>query len=387
MSSDKHKKESKKIAVKAAHSEHHPDQDMIELNNDSDDHLIDQSNGHTAESDDADDEVDSDEYSDCELDELEVDTTRCVVCDKSKNIDEMAFIKIERVFDTIKQYENYCISCENVKKRCGTDDNGCHKFKPLNEFSKSTTGLFGRHTYCRVCRKTQRKLINNPRPAKGSLIYCGDCGKYLDESNFHSDIGSDNGLQQYCKESKSRMQAKRYSTLDGFLKKLWNDLKRNAKHRKIRVNITLKDIINLYKEQNGLCALTGRVMTHVSEPKKEGSNRNKHLNNISVDRIDSSKGYTVENIQLICSAENTFKQDKTMDECGLLHMSFLSNQLHNAPPEKLSSLISAMLKFDVNNDIKKCIKDDVKSCDVSNLVNDESIKKVGGKRLKPMILE
>jgi len=397
MISDKGEKELKKSAVKAIQNNHHSDQDPIELIDDPDDPLDE----HINDSDDIDDEVESDEYSDCESDDLEVDTSRCVVCDKPKNIDEMAFIEIEMVFDTVKRYENYCLSCKDVKKRCGTIDLGCHKLKSLKEFSKSTNGLFGRHTYCRVCRKTQRKLLNNPRPAKGSLIYCGDCDKYLDESNFHSDVRSDNGLQQYCKESKSRMQAKRHSTLDGFLKKLWKDLNKNAKHRKIDVSITLKDIIDLYKKQNGLCALTGRVLTHTSEPRTKGSNRNKHPDNISVDRIDSSKVYTVENIQLVCSSENTFKQDKTMEECKSLHMNVVLNRLSNVPSDKLNSLISAMLKFDVDNsvmyDIKKCVGDDAKSDNVikptdaksDNVIkptDDKPINKVGKKRLKSMIL-
>ena len=72
---------------------------------------------------------------------------------------------------------------------------------------------------------------------------------------------------------------------------------------------TLKDeeVLEIYKNQKGLCALTGREMTHIQG---EGRIRT----NISIDRIDSNRGYLKENIQLVCADVNKAKQELSISE-------------------------------------------------------------------------
>lgn len=36
--------------------------------------------------------------------------------------------------------------------------------------------------------------------------------------------------------------------------------------------------------------------------------------NVSIDRIDSDKGYTIDNVQLVCMAVNQMKSDLTNEE-------------------------------------------------------------------------
>jgi hypothetical protein len=69
--------------------------------------------------------------------------------------------------------------------------------------------------------------------------------------------------------------------------------KRGAKKRKIEFTITINDIKELWEKQKGLCAYTHIPITlH----KKE-----KHtIYSASLDRIDSSKGYHKDNIELVC---------------------------------------------------------------------------------------
>lgn len=78
-----------------------------------------------------------------------------------------------------------------------------------------------------------------------------------------------------------------------------------AKHRAIRkkipFEITLEDLENLLISQNGVCYYTG--LPFINDYSKGRS--------ISIDRIDSSKGYTKDNIRLICSLVNTMKSDRT----------------------------------------------------------------------------
>ena len=63
--------------------------------------------------------------------------------------------------------------------------------------------------------------------------------------------------------------------------------------------ITYDDLDALCDNQKGLCALTGYTLSYTTnDPLK-----------VSIDRIDSSKGYTQDNIQLVCRLANRAKSN------------------------------------------------------------------------------
>ena len=47
---------------------------------------------------------------------------------------------------------------------------------------------------------------------------------------------------------------------------------------------------------------------------KRNGKRNMNIDNISVDRIDSQKDYTIDNIQLVCQIYNYMKWDLKQDD-------------------------------------------------------------------------
>lgn len=74
-------------------------------------------------------------------------------------------------------------------------------------------------------------------------------------------------------------------------------------HKKIKDrNLTVDFLDSLYKKQNGKCAISGRDMTYIT-------GQGRVPTNISIDRIDSSKGYEEENCQLTCLQVNLMKQN------------------------------------------------------------------------------
>ena len=89
---------------------------------------------------------------------------------------------------------------------------------------------------------------------------------------------------------------KGYKNIPG---KVLSKLKRDANSRDILFEITLEDIQNQYEKQNKLCALT-------SIPIEFGVNA-------SVDRINSDKNYTVDNIQIVVNVVNIMKRDIPQD--------------------------------------------------------------------------
>lgn len=70
--------------------------------------------------------------------------------------------------------------------------------------------------------------------------------------------------------------------------------------------ITKEDLMVLWKLQDGKCAISGLDMTY-----ELGEGR--LYTNVSIDQICPSKGYTIDNIQLVCMAANQLKSDFGMD--------------------------------------------------------------------------
>jgi hypothetical protein len=82
-----------------------------------------------------------------------------------------------------------------------------------------------------------------------------------------------------------------------FMSSILNGIKQRAK-----TNLTLDQLYDLYLRQDKICALTGIKLTH-----KRGIGI--VYTNLSVDRINPKKGYTISNIQLVCRVINLMKSD------------------------------------------------------------------------------
>lgn len=78
--------------------------------------------------------------------------------------------------------------------------------------------------------------------------------------------------------------------------------------RHLSLDVTAKDLKVIYDKQNGKCALTGLSLKH-REKYKAGD-----LFTASIDRIDSSKGYTKDNIQILNIFMNLAKNNFADEE-------------------------------------------------------------------------
>lgn len=71
-----------------------------------------------------------------------------------------------------------------------------------------------------------------------------------------------------------------------------------TRRRRPDCTVTADDLMHILNDQDGLCAVTGLLMTW--------SPHSPHTN-VSLDRIDSGKGYTIDNIRLVCATVNYMK--------------------------------------------------------------------------------
>ena len=123
---------------------------------------------------------------------------------------------------------------------------------------------------------------------------------------------------QWARQNKSLVAERdkaRGRTLKGKLTSLAINCKNRSKAKNIAYDLDSIFLMDLYNSQNGLCAITKKQMIIRTA---------RHDVNfpyvISVDRIDSTLGYTRDNVQLTCAGVNLMKNTMTMtqfiDFCG-----------------------------------------------------------------------
>lgn len=118
--------------------------------------------------------------------------------------------------------------------------------------------------------------------------------------------------REYYRRTKKKQlrnaKIRKESNSENFLRALLNSRKGQEKRypsdpRK-KVSIDLDFLVDLYKQQEGKCNLSGLSMVHHCSD----------LKSISIDRIDSLRGYHPGNVQLVCKFLNLAKNHHSDSE-------------------------------------------------------------------------
>ena len=116
------------------------------------------------------------------------------------------------------------------------------------------------------------------------------------------------GYHSWCKEccraGSARSLEKINSTIEGRARIFLRNAKNSATKRNQVFALTVADIVECWNTQWGVCAYSGRQMTLEAG----------HINTVSIERIDSAVGYTLENTILVCQAINRMKSDFSLDD-------------------------------------------------------------------------
>lgn len=117
--------------------------------------------------------------------------------------------------------------------------------------------------------------------------------------------------------SKPSYNFKGYEDIGG---KYWSQIKRHAKSRKINFEINIEEAWNIFIKQNKKCALSGLdiILTRNRETKNPKQTA-------SLDRIDSKKHYTNDNIQWVHVDVNKIKNNLSEDRLFFLCKSIITN--------------------------------------------------------------
>ena len=150
----------------------------------------------------------------------------------------------------------------------------CKCTKPYTEFPKTRTNKDGHSYLCTDCNRASSKKY---RELNKDRYYENQKRRRLDEGVFVS--------------------------------QLFYNIKTRAKKKGLEVDITREYLLETLRATDYKCTVTGVEFNRYS------SGRNKaNAFKASIDRIDSSKGYTKDNIRWVCWAVNQMKADRTDEE-------------------------------------------------------------------------
>lgn len=122
---------------------------------------------------------------------------------------------------------------------------------------------------------------------------------------------SNNDFIQYCHAvSSPNTSIIDTSNITEIYVSIHSSLLKGATTRNIEFQINREDMLKKFKKQNGLCSLSGIPLIL---PRNKKEFRNPQCFNASLDRIDSKKNYTIDNIQWVDKAINKMKRELDQD--------------------------------------------------------------------------
>lgn len=122
------------------------------------------------------------------------------------------------------------------------------------------------------------------------------------------------GVHKFCSEKcKGQWQhisgrlstENQYKSISGDWRRYFARLTNRSQQRQA---ISIEDCLDILEKQDGMCALSGVELTCLLEKGK------KFKTNASLDRIKAGLPYHKENIQLVCSALNSWRADTNLEE-------------------------------------------------------------------------
>lgn len=136
---------------------------------------------------------------------------------------------------------------------------------------------------------------------------CKRCGKLKPLTDFAGRV--------LCRQCKTARHRRTVSTdYEQYLFNLYTQCKYTQTNRKDRpghtktdFDLAKEDLLEIWNEQDGKCAISGVVLTH----HKDGSGRKDF--NASIDRIIPYEPYIKENVQLVAYRVNLMKHELTED--------------------------------------------------------------------------
>lgn len=150
---------------------------------------------------------------------------------------------------------------------------------------------------------------------------CKHCGVVKSLDLFVKNVGCVSGRTNKCKDCEALWKHQYYINNKKYITQRNIDYRKNrpkwysrsleqrlryiiqlgvgrAKKKRIEWNLSLEFLVALWEKQDKKCVYSGVPLSY----------EDNHPHTVSLDRIDSSKGYTEDNVQFVCTIVNYVKQ-------------------------------------------------------------------------------
>lgn len=207
----------------------------------------------------------------------------------------------------------------------------CQEEKDEDKFHFNKSHPTGRDCYCKECRRSYYKngrtwpdrKERNMALKESGFKNCSGCKQRLALDQFYPIKNIRYGYSAYCRECNSKKGKEYFSRPDVKAKTreyymqphvIEREQRRQEASPRHSINVrlcaalrrrptenpvTIDQLMEKWKSQGGLCLVSGVRMTWKGGVTKPTS--------ISIDRIDSKRGYTEDNVRLVCCMVNIFK--------------------------------------------------------------------------------
>ena len=171
---------------------------------------------------------------------------------------------------------------------------------------------------CKVC--FQKTLAEFNRSNK--LGKCHFCSLRCSSRHTYNKLGTPYKFSDM--DSKKGTEAARLSKIDEFTPFRYF-IRKNASHKHNKIELSLLELKEMWEKQNGICEHTGILLVLPTSIAGFNEDIPPHKR-ASIDRIDNTKGYTINNIHYVSfmsnMAKNRFSESSVRDfvqdirDCG-----------------------------------------------------------------------
>lgn len=134
---------------------------------------------------------------------------------------------------------------------------------------------------------------------------CANCGSAFQKKRLNHKFCSSTCKGKYKYLCNKVTTEKQYQKISGNWEKYFARLISVSRKRNL---LTVEMLKNILEKQNYKCALSGQTLTCILIKGK------KCHTNASIDRISAGKEYSQNNIQLVCSILNSFRNNASINE-------------------------------------------------------------------------
>ena len=200
----------------------------------------------------------------------------------------------------------------------------CGETKPLSEYAVNKACRYGKRPECKVCMKefSRKWWLENREIIKTKKKTYYEKNKEKIQNQHRDYIARNKDAvfimhQNYRNNNKEKIAAWWEKSPRGMIGK---GLQMALKRRPTQNAVTVDELMDIWKSQDGKCVVSGLIMTW-----RKGKTQ---PTSISIDRIDSKLDYTKNNVRLVCYQVNSFK-NRWSDEQMLSMATSICN--HNNP--------------------------------------------------------